>query len=68
MSAAPPSEIALFDALLAEAGIDVPHDRAAGVYENMREMRRLAALLRQVTDAGVEPAAVFVPGTPEARR
>ncbi|TXH76044.1 MAG: hypothetical protein E6Q88_02950 [Lysobacteraceae bacterium] len=53
------TEIALFDALLAQAGIALIPERAAGVYENMREMRRLAALLREIAADGIEPAAVF---------
>lgn len=46
-------------ALLALAGMPLIPDRAAGVYDNIREMRRLAALVREVVADDVEPAAIF---------
>jgi hypothetical protein len=47
------------DALLALAGMPPIPDRAAGVHDNIREMRRLAALVREVVADDVEPAAIF---------
>jgi hypothetical protein len=49
------------DALLALAGMPLIPDRAAGVHDNIREMRRLAALVREVVADDVEPAAIFDP-------
>jgi hypothetical protein len=45
--------------LLALAGMPPIPDRAAGVHDNIREMRRLAALVREVVADDVEPAAIF---------
>lgn len=53
----------LFDAALAANRIELIADRADGVYENVLEIRRLAALLRDLpADAmgsDAEPGAIF---------
>ena len=51
----------LFDAAMHAAGVRVPADRIAGVYANVAEMRRLAAIVRGAVDDETEPAAVFRP-------
>ncbi len=52
---------ALFDASMVAAGVEPVADRINGVYDNVLEMRRLAALVRAVVADDVEPAAIFDP-------
>ena len=48
-----------FDALLGRAGIIIPPDRRRGTIATCRDLKRMAALLRQPRSAESEPAAVY---------
>ena len=48
-----------FDVLMAKAGAKVPADRKAGVIAGYRDMKRLAALLRQPRTAADEPSNTY---------
>jgi hypothetical protein len=48
-----------FDVLMAKAGAKVPADRKAGVIAGYRDMKRLAALLRQPRTAADEPSNIY---------
>lgn len=48
-----------FEALMAKAGANVPADRKAGVLAGYKDMKRLAALLRQPRTEADEPSNVF---------
>lgn len=48
-----------FDMLMAKAGANVPADRKAGIVAGYRDMRRLAALLRQPRTAADEPSNIY---------
>ena len=47
------------DMLLAKAGADVPPDRKAGILAGYREMKRMAATVRQPRTAAAEPSNIF---------
>ena len=47
------------DMLLAKAGADVPPDRKAGILAGFREMKRMAATVRQPRTAASEPSNTF---------
>ena len=47
------------DMLLAKAGASVPADRKAGIIAGYRDIKRLAALLRQPRSAVAEPSNIF---------
>jgi hypothetical protein len=47
------------DMLLAKAGASVPADRKAGIVAGYRDIKRLAALLRQPRSAVAEPSNIF---------
>lgn len=47
------------DMLLAKAGATVPADRKAGIVAGYRDIKRMAALLRQPRSAAAEPSNVF---------
>ena len=48
-----------FDVLAARAGLVVPDDRRAGLFNEFKEIRRMAALVRQPRTAAHEPANIF---------
>jgi hypothetical protein len=48
-----------FDMLMAKAGIELPADRRAGVIAGYKDMKRMAALLRQPRTAANEPSNVY---------
>jgi hypothetical protein len=48
-----------FDLLMAKCGVAVPPDRRDGSLAVFRELKRMAALLRQPRDAASEPANIF---------
>ena len=48
-----------FDMLMAKAGAQVPADRKAGIVAGYRDMKRMAALLRQPRTAADETSNVF---------
>jgi hypothetical protein len=48
-----------FDMLMAKAGANVPAGRKAGVIAGYKDMKRLAALLRQPRSAANEPSNVY---------
>jgi hypothetical protein len=47
------------DMLLAKAGADVPADRKTGILAGYREMKRMAATVRQPRTAAAEPSNIF---------
>jgi hypothetical protein len=47
------------DMLLAKAGADVPSHLKAGVLAGYRDMKRMAAMVRQPRNAAAEPSNVF---------
>ncbi len=47
------------DMLMAKAGAAVPADRKAGIVAGYRDMKRMAALLRQPRTAADEPSNIF---------
>jgi hypothetical protein len=49
-----------FDVLMAKAGIDLPSDRKAGAIAGYKDMKRMAALLRQPRTAADEPSNVYI--------
>jgi len=48
-----------FDVLMAKAGVELPADRKAGVVAGYKDMKRMAALLRQPRTAADEPSNVY---------
>jgi hypothetical protein len=48
-----------FDMLMAKAGAVVPTDRKAAIVAGYRDMKRMAALLRQPRTAADEPSNVY---------
>lgn len=50
-----------FDVVMRRSGIEVPADWRAGALAAYREMRGMAAKMRQPRDAESEPAGVFLP-------
>jgi hypothetical protein len=48
-----------FDVLMRKAGATVPPDRRAGVLAGYKEMKRMAALLRQPRSEADEPSNVY---------
>jgi hypothetical protein len=48
-----------FDMLMAKAGAEVPADRKAGAVAGYKDMKRMAALLRQPRTAADEPSNVY---------
>jgi len=48
-----------FDMLMAKAGAAVPADRKAGIIAGYRDMKRMAALLRQPRTAADEPSNTY---------
>jgi hypothetical protein len=48
-----------FDMLMAKAGAQVPADRKAGIVAGYRDLKRMAALLRQPRTAADETSNVF---------
>jgi len=48
-----------FDMLMAKAGADIPADRKAGVLAGYRDMKRMAALLRQPRSEAAEPSNIY---------
>jgi hypothetical protein len=47
------------DMLLAKAGANVPPDLKAGLLAGYRDMKRMAALVRQPRTAAAEPSNIF---------
>jgi hypothetical protein len=47
------------DMLMAKAGAAVPSDRKAGIVAGYRDMKRMAALLRQPRTAADEPSNIY---------
>ena len=47
------------DMLLAKAGANVPSDLKAGLLDGYRDMKRMAALVRQPRTAAAEPSNIF---------
>jgi hypothetical protein len=47
------------DMLLAKAGANVPSDLKAGVLDGYRDMKRMAAMVRQPRTAAAEPSNIF---------
>jgi hypothetical protein len=48
-----------FDVLMAKAGAKIPPDRKAGVIAGYKDMKRMAALLRQPRSAAAEPSNIY---------
>lgn len=48
-----------FETLMAKAGAEVPADRKAGVIAGYKDVKRMAALLRQPRTAADEPSNVY---------
>jgi len=48
-----------FDMLMTKAGINLPADRRAGVIAGYKDMKRVAALLRQGLTAADETANIY---------
>ena len=48
-----------FDMLMAKAGVELPADRKAGAIAGYKDMKRMAALLRQPRTAADEPSNVY---------
>jgi len=47
------------DMLLAKAGANVPSDLKAGLLDGYRDMKRMAATVRQPRTAAAEPSNIF---------
>jgi len=47
------------DMLLAKAGANVPSDLKAGVLDGYRDIKRMAAMVRQPRTAAAEPSNIF---------
>jgi hypothetical protein len=47
------------DMLLAKAGANVPADLKAGLLDGYRDMKRMAAMVRQPRTAAAEPSNIF---------
>lgn len=47
------------DMLMAKAGATLPADRKAGIVAGYRDLKRMAALLRQPRTAADEPSNIF---------
>jgi hypothetical protein len=47
------------DMLLAKAGANVPPDLKAGLLNGYRDMKRMAAMVRQPRTAAAEPSNIF---------
>ena len=47
------------DMLLAKAGANVPSDLKAGLLDGYRDMKRMAAMVRQLRTAAAEPSNIF---------
>ena len=47
------------DMLLAKAGANVPSDLKAGLLDGYRDMKRMAAMVRQPRTAASEPSNIF---------
>ncbi|MBO0765248.1 MAG: hypothetical protein J2P50_11760 [Hyphomicrobiaceae bacterium] len=47
------------DVLMAKAGAEMPADRKAGIIAGYKDMKRMAALLRQPRGAAAEPSNVY---------
>ena len=47
------------DMLLAKAGANVPSDLKAGLLDGYRDMKRMAAMVRQPRPAAAEPSNIF---------
>jgi hypothetical protein len=47
------------DMLLAKAGANVPSDLKAALLDGSRDMRRMAAMVRQPRTAAAEPSNIF---------
>ena len=45
--------------LLAKAGANVPSDLKAGLLDGYRDMKRMAAMVRQPRTAAAEPSNIF---------
>jgi hypothetical protein len=48
-----------FDVFARRAGLDIPADRRPAVFAGFKDLRRMAALLRQPRTAADEPAGTF---------
>ncbi len=48
-----------FDVLMTKAGVELPADRKAGAIAGYKDMKRLAAALRQPRTAADEPSNVY---------
>jgi hypothetical protein len=48
-----------FDILMAKCGASVPGERRAGILAGYRDMKRMAALVRQPRRAADEPSNIF---------
>jgi hypothetical protein len=57
-----PDEAALaleFDVLARRAGLEIPADRRAAVFAGFKDLRRMAAMMRQPRSAAHEPAGTY---------
>lgn len=52
-----------FDVLAARAGLEIPADRRAGVFQGFKDLRKMTQLLRQPRTAAAEPAGTFAIAT-----
>jgi hypothetical protein len=48
-----------FDILMTKAGVELPADRKAGIIAGYKDIRRMAALLRQPRTAADEPSNIY---------
>jgi hypothetical protein len=48
-----------FDMLMTKAGVELPADRRVGVIAGYKDMKRMAALLRQRRTAADEPSNIY---------
>ena len=48
-----------FDTLMSKAGVALPADRKAGVVAGYKDIKRMAALLRQPRTAADEPSNIY---------
>lgn len=47
------------DVLMSKAGATIPDDRKAGVFAGYRELKAMAAMLRQPRTAAAEPSNIY---------
>lgn len=52
-----------FDVFAARAGLEIPPERRAGVFQGFKDLRKMTLLLRQPRTAAAEPAGVYAIAT-----